>query len=943
MTGPAPFDLLGPLPTGTLVLEASAGTGKTYAIAGLVTRLVAEGHVRIDQILAVTFGRAASRELRTRIRDRLLATRDAMPDQPAAAAADDALVAFLAGCAPSEFTVRRDRLDDALSRFDTAGVATIHEFAAHTLHQLGISADTSPSERHEADTSVLVEQVIADTYAARYAADPAPVLSPGCAVTIGRAVAADPLAGLDLPVVANPEATARQEFAVAVRAALGRRKLLAGVLDFDDLITRVRDAVTGPAAEAAVAMLRDRYRVVLVDEFQDTDAAQWDILAAAFHGHATLVLIGDPKQAIYGFRGGDIHAYLAAVARADQVATLATNYRSDAGVVAGITDLFGPTELGDPQIVVRDVRAHHQQPRLRGAGPAVRLREVPIPTVTGALTPEKVGVLRDRVAADVAADIASLLTAGPTVQQPDGRWRPVTPGDIAVLVRDGKGAAAVLPALERHGLPAIHRGGASVFTSRAAGDWLTLLRAVEQPGRPTLVREVGLTPFFGHAAADLAGGGEAVLDDVARVLRRWAGVWRDTGLPAMLSMILRDSQVVPGLLGRDEGERDLTDARHIAEALQQAARDRDLGPGGLLRWLDGQIATAARTGDAEQERRLASDARAITVQTLHVSKGLQFPIVYVPFGWDRYLHDIDVARFHDATGRRLRDARGRSAGPAWNDSTAGQRAEEGGEELRLLYVGLTRARHQVVLHWAGTSNSKAAPVHRLLCARAAGQASPAATYPADPPLADADPRPDQGQHRNGARHHAHQRVDPTRRAARRPRGRAVRPGPGHRVAAHLVHRADVRGPRPAGPGPQGRRTRPGLRPERPAAGHPLGSLGPRRDRVGAGGGVPDDRPARRDPVRHPGPRGLRDAGHLCPGPGRRTVGPGRRCAADHPHPRDRHRRPGHRPAALAEHAAGAVGRRGDSCRHLPGRPAARARVRDAAVGRHRPAGRPHPG
>lgn len=734
-TAGEPFDLLGPLPSGTVVLEASAGTGKTYAIAGLVTRLVAEGRASVDQVLAVTFGRAASRELRGRIRERIVQVRAAMADRHGADAAEDPLVAHLGSCSGVEFAERLDRLDAALSRFDTATVATIHEFCGQALRLLGISVDASPSERLTEDLSAFVDQTIADVYAARYAAVGAEgrEIPLGRAMRIGRDVAADPMADIELPVSAGTVPAAQQGFAVAVREALARRQAGCAVLGFDDLIARVHQAVTGPSAEAAVALLRDRYRVVLVDEFQDTDAAQWAILEAAFHGHTTLVLIGDPKQAIYGFRGGDIEAYLAAVGKAGTVLTLGTNHRSDAALVAGVAGLFGPTELGDSQIVVRPIGARHAEARLRGAGPAVRLRVLAIPESDGRLTPQRVGPLRERVAADVAADIVALISSGAEVAQ-DGRWRAVTPGDVAVLVRSATGAAAVTDALQRARVPAILRGGASVFTSRAAGDWLTVLRAIEQTGRPTLVREAAITPFFGRTGTDLVGGGEAVVDEVATALRQWLAVWQDVGLAAMLAKVMRDSPVVPGLLGSPNGERDLTDVRHVAEALQQAAREGSLGPGGLVRWLEGRIAAAQRQGDAEVERRLASDARAVTVQTLHVSKGLQFPIVYVPYGWDRFVHDIEVARFHDSAGRRRRDARGDQAGRSWVESVRRQRAEESGEELRLLYVGLTRAAHQVVAHWAGCDgNTPASPLHRLLCARASGETTPKQEYGAAHP------------------------------------------------------------------------------------------------------------------------------------------------------------------------------------------------------------------
>ena len=170
----------------------------------------------------------------------------------------------------------------------------------------------------------------------------------------------------------------RLRFALAVRAEVERRKRDRYLLSFDDLLTRLQATLADPrSGPAAAQRLRDRYRIVLVDEFQDTDPVQWDILRLAFHGHATLVLIGDPKQAIYAFRGADVNAYLAAAEIADHHATLAQNWRSDPDLLLGLQALFRGAALGDPRIVVHPVSAAHTGRALDSTEAPVRIRVIP--------------------------------------------------------------------------------------------------------------------------------------------------------------------------------------------------------------------------------------------------------------------------------------------------------------------------------------------------------------------------------------------------------------------------------------------------------------------------------------------------------------------------------------------------------------------------------------
>ena len=465
--------------------------------------------------------------------------------------------------------------------------------------------------------------------------------------------------------------------------------------------------------------------MVLVDEFQDTDPVQWSILRRAFHGHTTLVLIGDPKQAIYAFRGADVVTYLDATRDADRHATLAVNQRSDAPLLAALETVFGGAALGDERIVVHPVGAARRGRRLVGA-PADTPVRVRVAARVGLPTPPRrdvaiVGPARELVARDLAVDVATLLGSAATVE-----GEPVRPGDVAVLVRTNDQGGMVASALAAVGVPAVMTGTASVFGTPVAAEWLTLLEAVEQP-RLARLRAAAVTGFLGRTVAELCGpAADTLLDELGATVRTWAGVLHERGVAALLEAVTTDTALPARLLARTDGERWLTDLRHVGQALHAASVDGHLGSGALIEWLRRRIAEAAVDVGEERSRRLESDAAAVQIITIHRSKGLEFPIVYVPFGWDRNVRDPGVPLFHVGT-QRVRDVGGES-GEGWRERCAAHRAEEAGEDLRLLYVALTRAKCQVVTWWLPSTTTATSPVHRLLMGRPAPGSEPAAAY-----------------------------------------------------------------------------------------------------------------------------------------------------------------------------------------------------------------------
>ena len=370
-----------------------------------------------------------------------------------------------------------------MADFDAGTIATTHQFCLHALAGLGISADIDPGEVFVESITDLIDEVVDDFYVRKYVAphDPGSRIEHEEARQLARAAVGDPQAALDAgPVDDGSTHQARLRFAHAVRAEVLARRRARRLVTFDDLVLRLQDALTDPVTgPQACQRLRDRYQVVLVDEFQDTDPAQWTILRQAFHGTRTLILIGDPKQAIYAFRGADVFSYLDASGHADQHATLPTNWRSDAAVVAGVADLVGGLQLGDPRIVVHPVTAAHTQSRLVGLPGAARVRLRTLHPADGELP--GVAVPRKAVAADVAADIVATLSGPARLVTGTGAPRPVAPGDIAVLVGTHVQAAAVRDALAAANVPVVVTSATSVFATPAAEQWLTLLRAMHRP------------------------------------------------------------------------------------------------------------------------------------------------------------------------------------------------------------------------------------------------------------------------------------------------------------------------------------------------------------------------------------------------------------------------------------------------------------------------------
>ena len=711
------FDLTGPLPGphSTTVLEASAGTGKTFALAGLVTRYVADGVATLDQMLLITFGHAASQELRERVR-RQISDAAAAFDDPTLIGANELVRALVTGDA-AERTARRQRLRDALAGFDAATIATTHQFCHLVLRSLGVAGDSDTGVTLVESLDDLTTQVVDDLYLAHFGKQrDDPVLTYRDALRLAREVVGNPETELR-PLDPAPDSRAETciRFAKAVLVELELRKRRMGILGYDDLLTRLAHALADEDSPARLRM-HQRWPVVMVDEFQDTDPVQWQVIDRAFSGRSTVILIGDPKQAIYAFRGGDIVTYLRAAETAGEKQTLGTNWRSDGALVDRLQVLLRGAQLGDPRIVVRDVAAAHHGSRLAGAphDDPFRLRVVQRSTFRLKGTQNvPIADIRSHISQDLANDIGALLTNGATF---DGRQ--LRAGDVAIIVETHRDARVCQQALAAAGIPCVYTGDSDIFESDAADDWLALLEAFDQPHRTGVVRAAAATMFFGETAETLDSRGDALTDEVAETLREWAGHARERGVAAIFEAAQLRGMGDRVLSWRD-GERHMTDLAHLTQLLQEVAhRERYTLPA-LRDWLRAERDQRG-DGKTERSRRLDSDAAAVQIMTVWVSKGLQYPIVYLPFAFNRYVPDPEIILFHDGDTRCLH-----VGGPDSPDyhAVAKQGREEGaGDDSRLTYVALTRAQAQVVAWWSPARDEPNGGLSRLLRGRRPGAA-----------------------------------------------------------------------------------------------------------------------------------------------------------------------------------------------------------------------------
>lgn len=817
-----PLDALSLGLSTTALVEASAGTGKTFTIATLYVRLVLDGF-EVPRILVVTYTKAATAELRDRIRRRL---RQALQVLDGVPAEDETLAAIVASRRARDDLPRdRLRLLHALRSFDEAAIFTIHAFCQRTLHDHAFESGVAFDAELVAEQDLLRDEVVRDFWARRIAPLPrwlfegllnedlsflrlsqlaartasrpdVPVLPsepPAAdlegaltewrtawerAASLWRSDRERILALLEQPKVLNkkpfdqirvrfgiplddelsaPRPWVRERFerlrfltpdelskktlskqqppqhpffeavvaliaaeealaasvrservrlelelVVYARSEIARRQEAANVQSFDDLLRRLARALEREPSLAG--KIRGAFPTALVDEFQDTDDVQYAIFRAVYlsapavRDGAALFLIGDPKQAIYSFRGADVFTYMRC--RADvgrEGYSLVTNRRSDPRLVEAVNALFGsaPRPFVLEDIGFSPARARPEaRDLLAGSLADSPPFEILLAPVDGLAKLEA----EDRITRWIAAEISRLLQSGARLGADA-----IAPGDVTVLCRTNRQAARTLEALRRLGVPAVLYGDSSVLDADDAVEVERVLRAMAEPGDAAAIRAALVTSIVGLGADEL----ERLRDDedawdreVAR-FGELSEIWRARGFVAAFWRMMDLYDVSTRLLARIDGERRLTNVLHLGELLQNAAATGHRGPLALVEWLRRMCSDRAVRGELAADAaqiRLESDAARVKLTTVHQAKGLEYPIVYCPFLWTP-MHPTPAEgfAFHDtdADGQRRFDI----GSPHRDEHARLQQREELAESLRLLYVALTRARHRCTVVW----------------------------------------------------------------------------------------------------------------------------------------------------------------------------------------------------------------------------------------------------
>lgn len=799
-------DVIAELPTtGHVVIEASAGTGKTFTIEHLVLDALLTTDVTLDQILVVTFTEKATLELRTRVRHAIERFLSASED---ASAREDAPHWTLDDNARAKLKAARDA-------FDIASIATIHGFCQGVLHdrafqshrlfteeqisfedaftraffdalRLDFSRDAVPKRALQAwlsggKTVDKLESKLRElakkkgkTAAAynvndalRVGAEVLPVLerwleyvrakinpskrTPSTTLAdqdaLERLTAAirnsiaenDPfhhacaneLAHGDIAHLVDRSSlseskTLPDEFRVAirllarqtlsegvllstvflpiVRRRMDERKREEGLFDFDDMLTLVRDALRGEDGDALRNTLRRQYRIALIDEFQDTDNVQWEIFRRVFFdtrdGHR-MFLVGDPKQAIYGFRGADIATYRRACKEVldggGRLLRLSHNFRSSERFIEATHQIFGPgtdyftghNRYDDP------VTAGNDAPRVLDA----RGEELPAFLIDdfSSHPPEAARVFQSTAANAIANEIERLLKrdAPAQLQRRGGVTRPLEARDIFVLTFKTNESRTVGRVLRERGIPYAFFKEEGLFQTNEARDVRDLLLAIEKPSDRGAIARALLTPFFGFEL-DEVGGRDAIHHEHPSVVRlaAWRSLIEEKKYAAFFSAVLGESGVIRRLVF-EGNERALTNYQQIFELLQTHAASHHATIGELRRLLANYISEVERPPDQEADMpRLESDRDAVQIMTVHKSKGLEAAVVFL-FGGYGERSSEDVYTYHDGDERMI------WPGKPPEEILERCKKERAEERERLLYVALTRAKGRFVLQYFG--------------------------------------------------------------------------------------------------------------------------------------------------------------------------------------------------------------------------------------------------
>ena len=800
-----------PLLPGVTLLEASAGTGKTYALARIFLRLVAEKGVEVGKILTVTFTTAATEELRERIRDLLVEAHETLQEDPEPG--EDP--AFLRLRNEEEVKVSKEecirRIKLAITCFDEAIISTIHGFCSRVLSENALETESLFEAELDRESDKMTMEGVREYWRERFASAPPIVaaaasteklkpedlakffnklpstqeyrlgfeeegacdlvrttlleafdslveawnegreeyahfvttclkknvkpcihvvkhseildktLTHGEVSPTGLEVLEDMRASIfnptkeDVPIPvfaleADSFCELLRQFGRAVRVdcvgyleeKIEKWKRERGLLSFDDLLSQTAQAVTSDG-EGGVALrksLGDAFDAAMIDEFQDTDPVQFKIFRELFGKEKKhwLYLIGDPKQSIYRFRGADLEAYFDFAKKTNAVKfSLDTNFRTVTPLVRAVNAFFSKSQ--NP-FLHEDLPFEEVKPNVKGSTdkekafeeggkfpPPFVIREMEWEGEKGPTKPE----IQEAIRLDMANEIHRLLQVGFI------GGRKIRTNDLAVLVRGNFEATEVWNYFRKRGLPAVVFTEVSLFDSAEAKELLWVLEGIVDSGSERSIKRALATGLLGRTSNDFQ-----AWQDQPEEWAGWVGyfrdclkTWRKEGVYVALRELFRKTGAISLNLKRPDGERRVTNFLHLAESLHQATSNNPLSPSSLVVWLRTRMDDSEDAAD-EYQLRLESESDAISILTVHKSKGLEYPVVFLPSLSMTAGATAKDFTYHADDGTLVVDLKEVATDLA---KEKGKR-EDGQEDARVLYVGLTRAASRCYLYQA---------------------------------------------------------------------------------------------------------------------------------------------------------------------------------------------------------------------------------------------------
>jgi exodeoxyribonuclease V beta subunit len=834
------FDPINTPLTGTNLIEASAGTGKTYTIAGLFLRLILEKQLTVNQILVVTFTKAATEELKERIRNTLLDAKSAFLKD----SSNDVLVKTIVKKYDNR-ALAIQLIQDALMDFDNAAIFTIHGFCQRILHENAFETQSLFDTELVADPTGLTREIVDDFWRKHFYSLPMEFISyllkkisgpeyflklltknrtadikivpelekpdlaslddframfkrlqaiwPDSRIQVTHLLKDSSLSGSiygSLKSVTMQAGVSKRDLMVASMTALmdkfvdekstgfplfkGFEKFTATKIEnsarknyrppsheyfdicdtlyhkgvslesemetylmyfkaqcfkftreqllvrkkqnniqfYDDLLIKLKNALEDKGGKKLVQIIRKKYSAALVDEFQDTDSFQYIIFTRIFDSKkSTFFMIGDPKQSIYSFRGADIFSYMKAARNTDSKYTLIKNWRSNPNLITAVNTIFSNInapfvfdKIGfEKGISGKKIKSMNER-----SFPALTLWYLGANKKVKAPKPLSKTESVPLIAKAVAGEISRLI-----LENKNNLSHGINAKDIAVLVRTNRQAEIIKKNLSLKGIPSVIYLTGNIFHTHEAMEMERILLSIAEPGNERVFNAAVVTDILGVVGEDLdsISGEPFWLEAKSSRFREYFRLWTRYGFIRMFRLLMVEEKVRGRLLSFFDGERRLTNLLHLAEILHQESSEKKLGITGLLKWLSEQRNAEMPESETHQLR-LESDDQAVKIITIHKSKGLEFPVVFCPFAWEGSLIKDHEILFHDTDKNETLTLDLGSKN--FDTHLAIAQNERLAENLRLLYVAITRAIHKCYLVWGRFNTTETSAIAYLL-------------------------------------------------------------------------------------------------------------------------------------------------------------------------------------------------------------------------------------